>query len=90
MELTPHAQQVLEHWARHACFIRYSSMISDGRLRTPLNTRVNGNGVVLIPYGAEHIPSVHMVMQFPNVHVNFGIAAPSLEDVSDMDVKMWC
>jgi len=79
--LTGSARDVLEKWGSNARFFKFSAMQSDGRLRTPRNTRINGHSMTMLPYTAEHVAKSHEIMQQKHVHVDFGVQPPSLEEV---------
>lgn len=81
LDLTGSARDVLEKWGSNARFFKFSSMQSDGRLRTPRNTRINGHSMTMLPYTAEHVAKSHEIMQQKHVHADFGVQPPSMEEV---------
>lgn len=75
---------MLEKWGSNARFFKYSAMTSDGRLRTPRNTRINGHSMTMLPYTAQHVAKSHEIMQKKHVYTDFGVEPPSVEEVRSL------
>ena len=53
--MEPDSVRTLEAHVQHAKHIKYSSMVTDGKLRTSNTTRIDGFNVTLVPYRPEHV-----------------------------------
>jgi len=68
--------------------IKYSSIIGNGAVRDASCTRIDGQSLVLIPYGPEHVKLVHSWMQLKEMYTGFEVPPPSMTQETEAQKMM--